>query len=583
MRDFWREMAPFVRLLLPYRLRMTLGTILGLIAVAAAAGLLALAGWFLTAAALAGLTVTGAGAFNFFFPSIGVRLFAFARIAARYFERIITHDVTFRILARLRVWFYRKFEPLVPACLAKHRSGDVLSRLVEDIDTLDNLYLRVLSPTAVTLAMSLMLLLFLLCFDGLIAITGFIALLSAGFSVAAVVGARGADIGREMGRCSTRLRTRLIECFQGLGELLVFDARNRHITAISQNMKQVTDCQMRMSRLSAFSGAAITLFSGTAVTIVLYIGVDRVSSGRMAGASLALLTLAVLAAFESVLSLPHAYQYLGRSREAGRRIREIIDAPPAVRFPEQSIVMPRGIDVTFENVSFRYPDHGPWALRTVNVSIRSNTRVAVLGETGSGKSTLLNLLVRFWDPSEGRLLMASQDIRHLAERDLRQAVNAVPQTAHIFGKTIRENLLLAKPDADDAQLREALDAGSLLTFVDTLPDGMDTWVGESGKLLSGGEARRLAMARCFLKDGPIWVLDEPTEGLDQSTERQLLSTVYERTEGKTLLLITHRLVDLHRMDHIIVLRAGRVAAQGTYEMLKDRFRGSELPYKLSQP
>jgi ATP-binding cassette subfamily C protein CydC len=571
MREFWRELAPFVRLLHPYRLRMTLGTILGLTAVAAAAGLLALAGWFLTAAALAGLTVTGAGAFNFFFPSIGVRLFAFARIAARYLERIITHDVTFRILAGLRVWFYQKFEPLVPACLAKHHSGDILNRLVEDVDTLDNLYLRVFSPTAVTLAMSFMLLLFLLCFDGLIAITGFFALLIAGFSVAAVVGVRGAAIGREMGGCSARLRIRLIEGFRGLGELLVFGARNRHVIAIAQDMKRVTDCQLRMSRLSAFSGAAIILFSGTAVTTVLYIGIDRVGSGRMTGASLALLTLAILAAFECVQPLPVAYQYLGRSREAGRRIREIIDAPPAVRFPEQSIGVPREVDVTFENVSFHYPDHGLWALRKVDVSIRSGTRVAVLGETGSGKSTLLNLLVRFWDPSEGRLLMAGQDLRHLTEGDLRQAVNAVPQTAHMFGKTIRENLLLARADSDDAQLREALDAACLLTFVDTLPDGMDTWVGESGKLLSGGEARRLAMARCFLKDGPIWVLDEPTEGLDQSTEQQLLSTVFERTEGKTLLLITHRLVDLHRMDHIIVLKAGRVAAQGTYEAMKDRF------------
>ncbi|MBC8443824.1 MAG: ATP-binding cassette domain-containing protein [Deltaproteobacteria bacterium] len=367
-------------------------------------------------------------------------------------------------------------------------------------------------------------------------------------------------------------RPRCPDFSRGRGNLLVFEARTRLAAAIAKNMMRVTDCQLRMSRLSAFSGAAITLFSGTAVTIVLYIGVDRVSSGRMAGASLALLTLAVLAAFESVLSLPHAYQYLGRSREAGRRIREIIDAPPAVRFPEQSIGVPREVDVTFENVSFRYPDHGPWALRKVDVFIRSGTRVAVLGETGSGKSTLLNLLVRFWDPSEGRLLMAGQDLRHLTEGDLRQAVNAVPQTAHMFGKTIRENLLLARADSDDAQLREALDAACLLTFVDTLPDGMDTWVGESGKLLSGGEARRLAMARCFLKDGPIWVLDEPTEGLDQSTEQQLLSTVFERTEGKTLLLITHRLVDLHRMDHIIVLKAGRVAAQGTYEAMKDRFR-----------
>ena len=189
MRDGWRVLAPFVRLLYPYRFRMALGTIFGLMAVAAAVGLLALAGWFLTAAAMAGLTVAGAAAFNFFFPSVGVRLFAFSRIAARYLERLISHDVTFRILAGLRVWFYKKFEPQAPACLAKYRSGDLLSRLVEDIDTLDNFYLRVLSPSAVTLAISIILLLFFLYFDGLIAITGFSALILSAFCIAAAMAA----------------------------------------------------------------------------------------------------------------------------------------------------------------------------------------------------------------------------------------------------------------------------------------------------------------------------------------------------------------------------------------------------------
>jgi ABC-type transport system involved in cytochrome bd biosynthesis fused ATPase/permease subunit len=226
--------------------------------------------------------------------------------------------------------------------------------------------------------------------------------------------------------------------------------------------------------------------------------------------------------------------------------------------------------MAFENVSFRYSNQDPWALRNVTLSIPSNTRIAVLGETGSGKSTLLNLLVRFWDPSEGRLLMSGRDIRQLTERDLRKIMNTVPQTAHMFGKTIRENLRLARPDADEDLLRKALDEACLLSFVDSLPDGMDTWVGESGRLLSGGEARRLAIARCLLRDGPVWILDEPTEGIDPLTEQQIMSTVLKRTEGKTLLLITHRRVDLHQMDQIMVLKSGRVVAQGTYETLKGR-------------
>jgi ATP-binding cassette subfamily C protein CydC len=533
----------------------------------AAVGLLALAGWFLSAAALAGITAASAGMFNFFFPSIGVRLFAFVRTAARYVERLVAHDTTFRILAGLRVWFYRRLEPLSPAFLVRYRRGDVLSRIVEDIDTLDHLYLRILSPTIVALALALMLFGFLTYFDPVIAMTGFVFLLAAGFAVPSVVGARGAETGRNLGKHSAQLRTRIIEGIQGMGELLVFGTHRYHVDAIERDMRALSSCQRRMSHLSAVSGAALVLISGIAFVIVLYIGVDRVNSGSLEGATLALIILAVLAAFEAVFPLPRAYQYLGRSREAGRRLREVIDVEPAVRFPAQGAAMPRCLGVSFENVSFRYPDRLPWALRALDFHVPAGHRVAVMGETGSGKSTLLSLLARFWDPSTGRVLIGGEDARNLAETDLRQCLTIVSQQAYIFGTTIRENLLLAKSDAEDTQLRAALEEACLSEFVDSLPDGLDTWVGESGKLFSGGEARRLSMAQCFLRDGPVWILDEPTEGLDRSTERRLFESIIAKTKGKTLLLITHRVVELDRMDAIIVLKGGRIVAQGTYETL----------------
>ena len=574
MRDLLRELRPFFRLLSPYRRRMLLGAGIGLTAVASSVGLLALAGWFLSATAIAGLSVTSAGMFNFFFPSIGVRLFAFVRTAARYFERLVTHDTTLRILTGLRVWFYRKLEPLVPASLAKYRSGDILGRLVEDIDTLDNLYLRVLSPTVVALAIALLLFLFLGCFDTVIAMVGVLFLLIAGFAVPFAAGAHGDKIGRQLTRRSARLRICIVDGIQAINELLVFDGDRSQIEATRKDIQALIVCQRNMNRISAFSGAAITLLSGIALTTVLYIGAERVTSGKLPGATLALLSLAVLAAFEAVQPLPRAYQFFGRSREAADRIREIIEAPSDLSFPERSVALPQGFDVTYENICFQYPGHDPWVLRELDFSVPAGRRVAVVGETGSGKSTLMNLLIRFWDPSSGRVKIGGRDIRLMTETDLRRHVNTVSQRAHMFGATIRENLLLARPDADDNQLRKALKSACLENFVDALPEGMDTWVGESGKLLSGGEARRLAMARCFLKDGPIWILDEPTEGLDQSIEKQLLMSVFEKTRGKTLILITHRRVELERMDKIIILKAGRVHAQGTYEELKNRFRGS---------
>jgi len=544
---------------------MALGTFLGLSAVAATIGLLSLAGWFLSAAALASLSATGAGMFNFFFPSIGVRLFAFIRTGARYGERLVTHDVTFRILAGLRVWFYRCLEPLAPACLARYRSGDMLNRFVEDIDTLDNIYLRVLSPTVVALAVAFMLMGFLACFDIGIAVTGFLFLMTAGISVSLVSGVRGDDTGKALSKCSARLRTRIVEGLQGLGELLVFGAHRRHTETIKRDTRALTAYQWRMNHMSAVAGAVVILLSGVSLTVILYIGVERVGSGKLGGASLALVVLAVLAAFEAVNPLPRAYQYLGRSREAGRRLRSIVESKPVVCFPEITLKKNRRFDLVFQNVSFHYPGHIQWAVRQIDLVVPAGQRTGILGETGCGKSTLINLIVRFWDPSEGRVLIGGRDARKLAETDLRRIITAMPQRAHIFGTTIRENLLLAKSDATEAQLRDALKASCLLPFVDALPDGMDTWVGESGKLLSGGEARRLAAAQCFLRNGSVWVLDEPTEGLDRSTEQQLLESILSKTAGKTLLLVTHRKLYLERMDAIVVLKDGRIAAQGTYE------------------
>ncbi|RJQ53323.1 MAG: thiol reductant ABC exporter subunit CydC [Desulfobacteraceae bacterium] len=570
MGKLWLDLAPFWRLISPYRWRMLSGTVSGLLAVSSAVGLLALAGWFLSATALAGVTAAGAMMFNFFFPSIGVRLFAFSRTGSRYLERVLTHDATLRILSGLRVWLYRHLEPLVPASLARYRSGDVLSRLVEDIDTLDNLYLRVLSPTAVALFIALLLFCFLASFDVLTAAVGCFFLLTAGFVVPAVAGSRGQKIGKRLQQSSAVLRIRLVERIQCMSELLVFDARESHTEALRKNIRDLTALQRKMNHISAVSSAAGILFSGFAWTSVLYIGVGRVSAGTLEGPTLALLSLAVLAAFEAVYSLPRAYQHLGRSREAAVRIREIIETAPDIRFPEKPLTPPLGCDIRFENIGFRYPGNPAWALRGIDFFIPAGKHIAVIGETGSGKSTLMNLLVRFRDPVNGRLRIGGQDIRELSETTLRRYVNAVPQRAHIFGSTIRKNLLLADPEAGDAQLREAIDAACLLPFVDSLPEGIDTWVGESGSLLSGGEAQRLAVARCFLRDGPIWVLDEPTEGLDQATECLLLTSIFQRTRGKTLLLITHRHSCLEQMDSILVLREGQISAMGAYAELKDR-------------
>ena len=563
----WRELVPFIKQFRGHLKWMVLGTLSGLLAVASAVGLLALSGWFISAAAYAGLTAITAQLFNFFHPGIGVRIFAIGRTLARYVERIVSHDATFRILQSLRSWFYRHLEPLAPSRLMNFRSGDILNRIVADIDALDNLYLRVFSPSVIALTMSVLVVGFLWLFDPVISMVTALFLSMAGFWVPLITMRLGEGCGHELAQHLSDLRIRIVEGLQGMPELLVFGAHNRHLDTVKQSSRALLKSQLRMSQILGLSQALLTLISGLAVLATLYLAVILVNRDVMDGPGMALVTLAVLASFEAVFPLPAAYQYLGRMREAGRRLLEIVDSKPEVIFPGRSVTRPRHFGLRFENVCFRYNQKAGWALRDVEFQVHPGRRVAVIGETGSGKSTLIHLLVRFRDPDAGCIQIGSVDVRNFGESDLRRHISVVTQQPHMFNATLRENLLMAQPGAGEDELLDALNFAQLLNFVSALPDGLDTWIGEAAKLLSGGQARRVAVARAMLHNGPLWVLDEPTEGLDPVTEERMMAAIKAQTAGRSLLLITHRLIDLHWMDYIVMLDKGRVVAQGTHEEL----------------
>ncbi|CAB1059967.1 Efflux ABC transporter for glutathione/L-cysteine, essential for assembly of bd-type respiratory oxidases =_ CydC subunit [Olavius sp. associated proteobacterium Delta 1] len=578
----WRELTLFVKLFGRHFKWMILGTGFGLLAAISAVGLLALSGWFISAAAYAGLAVATAQLFNFFHPGIGVRLFAIGRTLARYAERIVTHDVTFRILQSLRSWFYKHLEPLAPARLMMFRSADVLNRIVADIDALDNLYLRVLSPSLVALVTSILVVTFLWIFDPLIALSVAIFLAIAGFGVSAVVLHLAGPSGRELAHLISDLRIRVVDALQGLPELLVFGAYPQQIESVKQSNLALLKAQLRMSHIRGLSFALITMFSGLAVLAALYLAVNLVNREALDGTALALVILTVMASFEAILPLPLAYQYLGQTREAGRRLLEIVETEPQVVFPDQSTVADRPFSVSFERVSFRYHKQAPWALHNVDFHIAAGRRVAVIGETGSGKSTLIHLLARFWNPAAGHIRLAENEIYNFSEPDLRRLITAVSQQPHMFNATLKENLLMACPGASDDELLAALNAAQLLEFVNGLPDGLNTWIGEAGQLLSGGQARRVAVARAILHDAPLWVLDEPTEGLDPITEKKLMQALKQQTAERTLLLITHRLTDLDWMDHIVMLEQGRVMAQGSHaELLRNNERYAALHRRIT--
>lgn len=556
-----RELFSFMRLFAKSARFMALGTFLGLLGNLAAVGLLALSGWFIAATAVAGLTAISAQLFNFFLPSIGVRILAVGRTLCRYAERLVTHDATFRILESLRVWFYKKIEPLAPARLMQYRSGDVLSRIVADIDALDHLYLRVISPFVVYLFAMVLMVTALARVEAGIAWIAAMGLVLAGLVLPLSAKRWGAASGRRLTRTAGRLRTRLIESLQGMAELLIFGVKEDHLAVLSDHHDRLEKLQARMSHLTGLTHAILTLISGMCLTAAAVLGVRAVYSGQLSAEMLALSLLTIMASFDMVWSLPSAFQYLGQSQESARRLAEMVASRPLVTFAAQSQTVPKTFDIRFEAVNFRYRPEDPPVLQDVSFNVAQGERLALLGTSGIGKSTLAHLLVRFWDPDRGCIRIGGRDIRTFCEADLRRIVVLVSQQAHMFNVSIRDNLILARPAAGDNDLWAALRAARLEDVVANLPQGLKTLIGEAGKRLSGGQVRRLAVARAYLRDAPIWVLDEPTEGLDSETEADLLKTLFDLTLGRTLILITHRPVALDRMDRIICLAEGRITEQ----------------------
>jgi ATP-binding cassette subfamily C protein CydC len=561
------ELWQFIRLLRPHYRRMGIGTLLGWVAVLTSVGLLGLSGWFISATAFAGLTVATAAMFNFYFPSGGVRIFAIARTLARYAERLVGHDATFRMLATLRVWFYRRIEPLTPARLMTYRQADILSRIVSDIESLDNLYVRVLSPSIIAALTIAAVVVFLSIFDRWIGLTALAFLSIAAVAIPLVAVRAGRQPGQQLSRRLSLLKVLIVEGVQGLAELKVFGAWDRHMKTLELESREMIRIQGHMSRIRGLSTAAITLLTGFAVLACIYIGIDRVSAGSLGGANLALVGLAALASFEAILPLPWAYQFLGQTRQAAKRLLELVQTEPTIAFPGKPQPDIHRFDIQFDQVHFRYRPTDPWILEAFDLSIEQGKRIAILGPTGIGKSTLVNLLVRFWDPQKGCIRIGGSDLKNADEPQLRQWIGVLSQQSHLFNATIQENLRLARPDADEEDIRAVLEKARILDFVSALPQNVDAWIGEGGKNLSGGQSRRLCLARLLLQDAPIWILDEPTEGLDRITEQGVMQALFEASAGRTMLLITHRAADLALFDEVVLMDRGGIIARGPHEEL----------------
>ena len=554
---FWR----LLKLAVPFWRWMALAALLGFATVGSGIGLMATSAYIVAKAALqpsiADLQVA----------IVGVRFFGIARGVFRYLERLVSHDVNFRLLARLRVWFYKSLEPLAPARLMHYRSGDILSRIVADIETLEHLYVRVVAPPIVAVLVGILMWFFMWRYDLWLAITTLISMALAGVGVPLLTRALSREPGRRLVSLRSELNASLVDGVQGVAELLAFGGEERHQERVGTLSREVAALQERMARIGGLHNSLTGLLTTLAVLVALIVAIPLVTAGELDGVSLAVLALAVIASFEAVASLPSAAQYLENSLEAGRRLFEIVDAEPPVHDPPPPSPTTRGYSLQLKNLRFRYAADEPPALDGVSFTLPQGGSLAVVGPSGAGKSTLVNLLLRFWEYDEGHITLGGQELRTYRGEDLRRMIGVVSQHTYLFNATVRDNLLLARPDAGRAEIERVAREAQIHDFIESLPQGYNTWVGEQGLKLSGGQRQRLAVARALLKDAPILVLDEPTANLDSLTECDVMGAIHSLMVGRTTLIITHRLVGLEAVDEILVLRAGRVVERGPHHDL----------------
>ncbi len=539
------------------RPRVALAVLLGAITVLLGIGLMATAGYLITRAAeqppILSLTVAIAL----------VRFFALARPLSRYLERLASHDLAFRMLGRVRVRTYERIEPLAPAQLEGFRRGDLLSRMVSDIDALQNLHLRGIGPPLVAAV------------AGVTAVAVTAALLPvAGLVLAAGLAAGGVLVPVLAGRIVRRtgsgqaaargvLSAELVDLLQAAPEIVVYGQEDARLAQLSKADEELA----RIGRRDAFAGGVAEglglVVMGLTMTAVLALAVSAHAADSLDRTLIAALALLALASFEAVQPLAATARDLTTTVAAGRRVLELVDREPVIKDPVAPAPSPTEFDLELEDVRARYASQDLAAIDGASLRLEAGGRIALVGESGAGKSTIANLLVRFLDPERGRITLGGRELSDYRQEDVRRAIAVCGQDAHVFSTTILENVRLARPDASDVDIEEALRAARLWDWFTTLPDGWDTVVGEEGRELSGGQRQRLAVARALLADARVLVLDEPTAHLDGETARALMEDVFGAADGRSVLLMTHRPEGLDLVDDLFVLEAGKVVRAQT--------------------
>ena len=567
MKALWQLLSPL------YKQRLgglLLALLLSVITLAAGVSLLGVSGWFLTGAALALAWET----FNLFAPSALVRGFSFIRIVSRYGERVLGHETTLRLLADLRGVVFRRLLPLDVAQLAQYRDGDLVARLTSDVDALDTVYLFAIAPVITGLLIGIVVSLVLGAYLPLAGLVLFLCVLLMTLILPYVLARQSREPGLQVQQTVAQMREATVQAVQAHSDLLMLGAGERARREFAEQCLEVALARRRQVNIAANGKAMVQLLSGLSIVLILYWGAEPVQQGDLTGPIWAGLVLAVLGLFEIAGPIMRGASRLGSAAAAAQRIVALSQTKASIVDPQESQALAAQGEIVFSQVHYAYPRRaveelnksalagkGPEVLKGINLTVQVGERIAIIGKSGAGKSSLLHLLLRFDDPDRGQISYAGVPIQQARLSELHQRIILLAQDAPVFLGTIRSNLLIGHAQADEASMWQALEHARLAEFVRSLPSGLDTWTGETGRTLSAGQARRLCLARALLSSAQVLVLDEPTQGLDQEAEQAFLTDLLAATRGRTVIMVTHADLPIGAVDRVLEMRDGQLWSQ----------------------
>ncbi len=560
-----REMTkPFLKILLlgkEYKYWMILAAVIGFFTVGSGIGLMMTSAYLIAKAAIQ------TPIYQLQVAIVGVRFFGIARGIFRYFERYISHEVTFRLLAKFRVWFFQSLIPLVPSKTSDLSSGDLLTRSIEDIESLEHIFVRVISPVLVFVGVALLMFFLLLMFGISYAVVFIFMFLASAVVIPLFTFLLSKKLGEKIVLLKSNLKDFSIDGIGGIQELLVFGLREKWLAEFHKIQNDLILAENKMNRIMSFHEGLSSFAMNITVAVMLFIAIPDVTTGKLNGVYLTVITIGIMAAFEIVTQIPLAFQYLTKSVEAGNRLFEITNNEVVVgksNVPEKIRI--DDFDITVKNVSFSYENEIN-TLSNVSFSINKNRKTAIVGASGSGKSTIVNLLTRLWKYDSGEISIGNLSYDKLDEEQIRNLISVVPQKVHLFTGTVKDNLAIAKQDATDEELYNALEQVDMKKTIENLHEKLNANIGEYGKKLSGGEAKRLSIARALLRNTPILVFDEINSHVDSITERNMLAAIKNISTDKGILFITHRIIDMEMFDEILVLSDGKIIERGKHPEL----------------